>query len=213
MSGTRSDKPTFTDRVTRVLGIVGALAIFAILIHTLANVAMRFLFNAPIPNAIEIISYWYMLILAYVGFVLAKLAKQTMDAPIIFDSLTWGNRRVLVVFSNALATAFCAVTAYFTLTGDALPASQINKMAGASTLPVWPVLFIVPVVFAVLAVLYAVDTVQAVRGVFDADAEDVEVALAESEVELVLDDGVAKGSVLAEQESQNADHIEKERVK
>src|SRR5690606_22861016 len=127
---------------------------------------------------------WYMLILAYSGFVAAKFAKQTMDAPIIFDKLNWGNRRLLMVFSHALVTVFCAVAAYFTLTGDALPAARIGKMAGASTLPVWPVLFIVPLVFGVLAVLYAIDTVRAVRGVFDEAPEDVQAVLAESEDEI-----------------------------
>ncbi|MDP3950269.1 TRAP transporter small permease [Microbacterium sp.] len=170
--------------ITRIMMIVGVAAIFAIMAHTLANVFMRFVFNAPIPNAIEVISYWYMLILAYVGFVLAKLAKQAMDAPIIFDSLTWGNRRLLMIFSNALATAFCSIAAYFTLVSDALPSAQIEKTAGASTLPVWPVLFVVPVVFAVLAVLYAIDTVKAVGGHFDAEAEDLDAVLADEDIEI-----------------------------
>jgi TRAP-type C4-dicarboxylate transport system permease small subunit len=166
------------SRITAAISILGGAAIFAILLHTLANVVMRFFFNSPLPNAIEIVSYIYMLVLGYSGFLLAKFAKQTMDAPIIFDSLTWGNRRLLVIFASALAAIFCGATAYYTLTGEAIPGMLIGKTAGASTLVIWPTLFLVPVVFAVLAVSYVADTVNAVQGRFD-DGSDLEAAFNE----------------------------------
>lgn len=177
-------KRSIGEKVLFAMSVIAGIAMFAIMLHTLANVAGRFLFNAPVANTIEIVSYWYMPILAYFGFVLAKVAKQSIDAPIVFDNLTWGNRRILVIAACVIATLFCALAAYYTLTGDAIHGMQTGKTAGVSSVVIWPVLFIPPIIFAVLTAMYIWEAVQAARGNFDDAVHDVEAELEASTSEL-----------------------------
>ncbi|MFU8945490.1 TRAP transporter small permease [Mycetocola zhadangensis] len=165
-------------RVIKIIEVVGALAIFAMTLHVLANVVGRFFFNQPLQGTLEYVQYYYMPILCFLGFVVAKYLKSHIEAPLIFDNLTWGNRRALVIVNAGLAVVTTALFAYFTLTNEALHGLEVQATAGTSTIPVWPVYFLVPAVFIALAFMYAQDVVRAAHGEID-ERNEAEAALDE----------------------------------
>lgn len=176
-------KPTLVSRALRVFSIIAGVGIFAMMLHVLANVFMRYFFNSPIPNTLEVVSYWYMPIVAYLGFVLAKAAKEFIDAPLIFDSLTWGNRRILVIVFSIIGIGGCLLFAYFTFVDEALHGLATQATGGVSNLPIWPVFFLPPAIFVILAVMYGWDLVKAARGEID-EPESAEDALGDIADEL-----------------------------
>jgi TRAP-type C4-dicarboxylate transport system permease small subunit len=68
---------------------ISTIVVFALMLHTLANVALRYVFNSPLGGTLEYVSYWYMPIVAFLGMILAKQARQIIEAPILFDRLSW----------------------------------------------------------------------------------------------------------------------------
>lgn len=159
-----SSKPRFGARLIKILEIIAAAFIFVMMLHVLVNVVGRYAFNSPVRGTLEIVQYWYMPIVAFLGFIVAKHLNEHIEAPIIFDSLTWGNRRLLVIINALVAVATCLLFAYFTFFGQALHGLQIGATAGASTVPIWPVMFLVPIVYVTLSMQWAFDVIRAGRG-------------------------------------------------
>ncbi|HWK76302.1 TRAP transporter small permease [Microbacterium sp.] len=162
-----SEKPGTGSRPIKILEIIGAAVIFVMMLHTLANVVGRFAFNFPVLGTLEIVQYWYMPTIAFLGFIVAKFLNEHIEAPIIFDSLTWGNRRLLVIVNGILAVVTCLLFAYFTFVGQALHGVETGATAGASTVPIWPVMFLLPVVYLILSAQWAIDVLSAARGRID----------------------------------------------
>ena len=148
----------------RIFNVVASLGLMIMMLHILANVFTRYLFNSPLPNTLEWVSFWYLPIVATLGYVLAKHANEFIDAPLIFDKLTWGNRRILVMVFSAIGFVVCGAFAYFTFVNEALHGLRVQTTGGVSTLPIWPVFFVGPAIFAILAIMYLVDGVKAFRG-------------------------------------------------
>lgn len=175
-----SDKPTGTGPgalALRIFTAVASLGIVVMMLHILANVLMRYLFNSPLPNTLEWVSFWYLPIVAFLGFVLAKHGNEFIDAPLIFDKLTWGNRRILVILFSVVGFIMCAAYAYFTFVNQAIHGFEVKTTGGVSSLQIWPVFFLGSAVFAILAVMYLRDLVKAVKGdigIHDHAADDFE---------------------------------------
>lgn len=148
----------------RIFNIIASLGIVVMMLHILANVFTRYLFNSPLPNTLEYVSFWYLPIVAALGFVLAKHANEFIDAPLIFDKLTWGNRRVLVIMFSGLGVVVCSAYAYFTFVNEALHGLKVQTTGGVSSLPIWPVFFLLPAVFLILVAMYLMDLIKAIRG-------------------------------------------------
>lgn len=164
MSEESSERRTLGSHALQVFNVIASAGILIMMLHVLANVAMRYLFNSPIAGTHEVVSYWYMPIVAFLGFVLAKNANQNVEAPLIFDRLTWGNRRVLVMLGATIGSVVCALFAYFTFTGEALHGLERRTTGGVSSVPIWPVFFLPSLVFLILTVMFAWDAYRAVRG-------------------------------------------------
>lgn len=161
----------------KIFNIIASVGIVIMMLHILANVLTRYLFNSPLPNTLEYVSYWYLPVVAALGFVLAKQANEFIDAPLIFDKLTWGNRRILVIMFSGMGIVVCSAYAYFTFVNEALHGLKVQTTGGVSSVPIWPVFFLVPAIFAILAVLYLIDLVRAIRGelgVHDIPDDDVD---------------------------------------
>lgn len=175
------------DRIMRVLHVVAAIGIFLIMLTVLFNVGGRYFFDTPLPYSSEIVGFFELPVVALLGMVIAKHLNEHLQAPLIFDQLTWGNRRILVTVATALVAATLLVFTYFSFV-EALHGFEIKRVAGVSSIQSWPVLFLLPVVFLTLAIYYGADCVQAIRGRFDSKSD---MDLAAEEYKVSLDDGVA----------------------
>jgi len=146
----------------RWLTLAAAAAIFLIVFHTLANVASRFLFNAPLPDTNEWISTWYLPIAVLAGFVLAEYKDEHIEATAVYDRLGARSRLVLAAFAQICVVALCILFIYFTAL-EALHAQQIGLRAGVTTVIIWPVKWLVPAAFGGIALLAGVKLVRMFR--------------------------------------------------
>ena len=147
---------------TRVVEVVASLAAVAILVHVLANVVLRTFFNSPIPGTNELVGNWYLPIIAFVGFIVAKVRREHIEATLIFDRLSPKNQLVMSIAVNILVVVVLAV---FTIYGviEAMHGFETLRTSGVTGVPIWPVLWVVPFGFGVLAVMYAVDAIKEIR--------------------------------------------------
>lgn len=157
--------------IIKIVELVAAFGIFVMMGHILANVAGRFFFNKPLIFTQEIVGYVYLPIVALLGMMVAKYLNEHLQAPLIFDQLTWGNRRILVMISTFLVTAVCLLFVWFTFE-EALHGFLVKATGGVTTVQIWPVLWLVPITFFFLAVFWLAEGINAARGRLDVKNEE-----------------------------------------
>ncbi|MBK1787320.1 TRAP transporter small permease [Prauserella cavernicola] len=145
-----------------LLEIPAAVVLVVMVLHVVANALSRTITGQSLPETLEITTYWYMPIIALVGFVAAARRAEHLSAPLLFDRLTPRTQRIVRVALYLVAAVVCAAYAWYGLQ-EAWHNAGLELTAGASPLIIWPVTFLVPVAFGLLAVLYLIQLRTAAR--------------------------------------------------
>lgn len=179
-----------------LLDVPTTLAIFAMMIHITANALFRSLANQPLAQTLEIVQYWYLPVVALLGFVTAQHRNEHITAGLIYEKLP----RVVQRFVHLSTLVACCLVSFgfaWHGWGEAVSALEVNMTAGPSEVIIWPVYFLVPLAFACLTLQFAVVAIRAFRG-----TEEVLWASGPLDVE--------GGNLLAQQESSGAPSQKKE---
>lgn len=145
------------------LSTLTVLALVAMMLHTVANAVSRRFFDAPLDGTNELVAYWYLPIIALVGFVAAHWRREHIRVSLVVDRLRLRNQVEYLVLSRVIGILLCVALSWFGLS-EALRNLSVGMTAGVTSLVVWPVSFLVPVVFVLLGILFVADIVRAVRG-------------------------------------------------
>lgn len=144
------------------LSALAAIALVAMMLHTVAHALMRSVFGAPLYGTNELVSYWYLPVVTLLGFVAAQLRKEHISVSLVFDRLKERNQLEYTVISRVLGIALFLGLAWFGLT-EAIGDIQTGLTAGVTTIVVWPVKLLVPIAFVLLGALYLLDIIQRVK--------------------------------------------------
>lgn len=161
--------------VNWVLLVVGAAAIVVMMIHIVVNALLRSVNNSPLTGTNELVAYWYMPLVGFIGFIVAQRDRSHTEARVLFDRLPTVSRQELHVAGLLLAAAMCAGFAYFGFQ-EATHNQEIGLTDGVTGVPIWPSTYLVPVTYAVLAVQMLTEMVLTVRRPARVDTLDEEAA-------------------------------------
>jgi TRAP-type C4-dicarboxylate transport system permease small subunit len=144
------------DAALSALALVGAVAVIALMVHVCADIALRNIWNQPIPATYEVVVNYYMVALAFVPLAWVEKSGAMIQVEVINGALN----PVLLRISDVLVALFSAVI-YATLAwvtwqvavrqtavGGFVTANQIR-------VPVWPAYWLPPAGFALAAVAAA----------------------------------------------------------
>jgi TRAP-type C4-dicarboxylate transport system permease small subunit len=129
-----------------------ALAILMML-HVCADVALRYLFNAPLPGTLEIVAGYYMVAVTFLPLAGASAG----EGHIVVDLFTrrWkpGARRALDIVNSLLTVIYLSIFVYAS-TYEAWIQTERGEvwLAGAGSLPIWPSRWFLPVGAALMAI-------------------------------------------------------------
>lgn len=159
----------------RAVEIPAVVVVFAMMLHVTANALSRSLLDHPLEHTLEIVQYWYLPIIALLGFVAAQARGQHIAADLVYEKLPPVAQGPMLAVLYGVSALVCAAFARYSWP-EALDARRLGQTAGVTDLPSWPVYFLVPLVFAILAVQLAVAAVAAVvrpeSNRFVADVDD-----------------------------------------
>ena len=153
---------TFTKVLDRWLTVTTATAIIVMMLHIVTHALARSIFHAPIYGTNEIVEYWYLPIVALLGIPAAQLQKEHITVTMAVERAKPATAAVFTVFACILGALVSAAFAWFGLM-KALENTAIGSTADVSAVITWPVYFLVPIVFVLLAVLYILDAVAILR--------------------------------------------------
>lgn len=135
--------------VINALEVLAAVVILVMMIHIVFNGVLRAFFRMPIPFTLEIVQYWYLPVVALLGFVAAQHRGQHIAADFLFDLLPSLMKRYVLFLVLVVCALIAAGFAWFGFS-EALHAMQTGRTAGSTTIPTWPVYFLVPAIFGSL---------------------------------------------------------------
>ncbi|MFH5824678.1 TRAP transporter small permease [Georgenia sp. AZ-5] len=149
-------------KVMDVLGALGAVGVLVLCVHSVLNAVLRSLGGAGLTGTLEIVGFWYMPVIGFLGFSLAKRNNEHIDANIVYDHLPRVMRRDFDMAANLFLLAFALASAWFGW-NEAVHNLAIDKTAGITSIPVWPASFLVPLGCLLLALQSALDGWRAMR--------------------------------------------------
>lgn len=134
-----------------VIEVPAIILTFVMMLHITINALLRTYWSSPINNTLEMVQYWYLPLVAFLGFVAAQHRGQHIATGLIYDMLPHAAKRIILA---VLFTLGALITFGFTWFGwgEAMHAMSIGKTAGVSDLVSWPVYFVVPLAFGSLTI-------------------------------------------------------------
>lgn len=143
-------------RINTALSATTAVVMVVMVLHIVAHALMRHLFNTPLYGTNEIVSYWYLPMVALLGIPAAQLQKEHIAVTLVTEHLGAPTAKVFTIFSDILAGLVCIGFAWFGLQ-EAIGKAERGSTAGVTDIITYPMYFLVPLVFALLALLYLLD--------------------------------------------------------
>jgi len=131
--------------VVDALTAIGFLAVMAMMFHVSFDVLGKYLFNAPLPATLEIVSYYYMVACVFLPLGLVERQNLHISVEILTSRLSKPLERFFIFIAMLASLAYFAILTYRTWY-DALDKWEVGAfvMGSTSAVPTWPTYFLVP---------------------------------------------------------------------
>ncbi|MEU1956053.1 TRAP transporter small permease subunit [Nocardia rhamnosiphila] len=167
-AATRTDRPApvwvrCIRGISTVMAIPAAIACMGLMIHVIGEVLGRNLFNHPLPGTLEITQYWWMMTIVFLAFGYTQLRGDHIRATVITEMLDARWERAAQVLALFLLGGFAVFLGVHGWTSAVSSMEIRDTSTGAQPIPIWPMVFAVPLGCAALtmqcvASIYAVAT-------------------------------------------------------
>lgn len=153
------------DRVAQGLALIGSLGVLALLVHVTVDVVTRNLLGRPIPATNEIVSHYYMVLIAFLPLAWVERGRAMVTVELLDAMLSEPLKRVSDVLVALLATAIYGAIAWVTWE-TALSNFRIGSFVDVLgyRVPIWPTYFLPPLGFVLAGLVTLLRAVQSVRG-------------------------------------------------
>ena len=141
-------------RISDGLALLGAVGVVAMLVHITAYVIMRQFSHSPVPATVEIVSYYYMVLIAFLPLAWAERRGEMISIEIFAPLLTGRIGRINEIFVALVTAGVYAVLTYTTWLVAMREFSARSFVLSLSVvIPVWPGYFVLPIGFALAALV------------------------------------------------------------
>lgn len=144
----------FADGLAVAMMVLGGVALFALLFHIVLDVFLKAVFNQPIPATLEIVSYYYMVAIAFLPVAYVQKNREHISV----DLFTMGfGARGLALIDAIVSVITIAYTATLTwlVYGKAVKAFSKGEMQDVVffELPIWPARWMLPFAFGAMCLV------------------------------------------------------------
>lgn len=140
--------------LTSGLALIGAIGIIAMLIHVTAYVILRHVVSMPVPATVEIVSRYYMVLVAFLPLAWADRRGEMITVE-IFDRFFTGPFERINIALVSLITCGAYIALTYTTWQIAMRefAAQSFVISLSVAIPTWPSYFILPIGFGLAAIV------------------------------------------------------------
>lgn len=146
----------------RGLALIAGVCVVLMMVHVVADVAAKYVFNMPIQGTLEIVSKYYMVAIVFLPLAIVELRKEHIYVDVFLRLMPDAVRLGVYFFTALLTASFYGVLAYQSYQA-AMHAFRINEMMmGALFVVTWPGRWCLPLGFAAVALAVLLNVVKAV---------------------------------------------------
>lgn len=139
------------ERLASFQATLAGLAVLGILVTISLDVLMRALFRAPFSATTEIVSYYWMVPAVFLPMMFLEISKGHIETDLFYQHFSVGLKKFARFLAGVLTIGIYGLLAWFTLE-QALRSTARGEVAmGVNLLPIWPVRWVMPVVFTLAA--------------------------------------------------------------
>lgn len=141
-------------RTTALLALLGSVGIIAMLVHICAYVIGRHVAASPIPATVEIVSNYYMVLIAFLPLAWAERNGDMISVEVFGQFLKGPLKRANAIFVAVVTAGAYAVLTFATwLVAMREFGAKSFVMSLSVPIPVWPSYFILPVSFGLATII------------------------------------------------------------
>ncbi|WP_176440924.1 TRAP transporter small permease subunit [Oceanicola sp. 22II-s10i] len=162
------------DAISLVLIIIAGIALMLMMVQVSADVVGKFVFTAPVPVTLEIVSYYYMVAVVFLPLAAVERMNGNIHVELIYARLGRAAKRVLDIISYLLFIwlIWLITTGTWTV---ALKKHKVGEfIMGSYPVVIWPTRYMVPIGCGLLLVLLVVKLYRAVVMLFRPDLDNTE---------------------------------------
>ena len=144
------------DGASNLFALIAGAAVILMMLHINLDVAMRYIFSAPFPNTIEIVSSYYIVAIVFLPLALVERLNANIVVEILAQYLPKRSAEILIAIVAMVSAAYFGCLTW-TTGADAFEKYQVGEVAlGNSQITIWPTRFYLPIGcgFLVLMLLY-----------------------------------------------------------
>lgn len=140
--------------VANALSVIGGVAVLTMLIHIVADVAMRNIMNIALPATVEVVSRYYMVAAAFLPLAWVERTGGMITVGFLTGAL---GRKGVKINDVIVGLTSMAVYAFLTYSSWLVAVAQFKRSSFIASMsvsiPVWPTYFILPVSFALATII------------------------------------------------------------
>lgn len=159
----------FIDRAvgqaSGVLVVLGAIAMLLMMLHVVADVSGRYIFNHPLPGTLESVSYYYMVMVLSLPFAYVTRMQGQITVEMFTNWLPQRWIKLLDACAGVLTLVYVVVMAW-QMGQSAVAMTKIGEIqdAGSFQMITWPTRWFPPVGLGVMACAVILRIVEDFRG-------------------------------------------------
>lgn len=132
------------------LAFIGGIALFLMMVQTVADVIADQFFTRPIPGNLEVISVYHMVLVVFLPLAFVEWRHEHIQVDLLYQLMPRLVQRTILVLGYLLSAGFFAILSWRTW-GDAMKALAKNEMLmGNVYVIIWPAKFVLPIGFAAI---------------------------------------------------------------
>ena len=159
-----------TDSLARLLAFVGAAGVLAMMVQVCADVVSRVTTGASLSATVEIVSYYYMVLIAFLPLAWVERKEGMISVELMDFVLTPRMRRI-----SDIAIVVFSIVVYAVIAYASWLAAMKNYQTGTFVIALqtkiitWPGYFLPPIGFALAALIMVVRLLNLIRGETETD--------------------------------------------
>ena len=153
-----------TDRLTRALTWIGGAALVLMMIHVVADVTLKYLFNKPVPGTAEIVAAYYMIGVVFLPLAWIETHNRPIVVELFYDRMPPWAKPPLDALGTAASLTFYGFLFWQSVKIALESYERGEYVDGMWRGVVWPSRFLIPMGLAIALLVLAVRLWNTLRG-------------------------------------------------
>ena len=153
-----------SERLTHLLAWVAGATVLLMMLHVMADVIGKYLFNAPLPGTAEVVAAYYMIGCVFLPLAWVEASGGSIVVEVIYEKCPVRVQGIMVKLADVVSAIYYAILGWFSWS-VAMRAFNVGETVdGIWRITTWPAKFMLPLGFALAVTVILLRLFMGARG-------------------------------------------------